>query len=97
MVEALKLNKISPIELNYLLFAGVAWHEGKSYWDTNETTIYDWHRCCFTQEQLIKYLESLNMQILNIHFDSIEDLKPGRVFHGLNMTIKAKKLAVSAG
>lgn len=97
MVEALKSNKISPIELNYLLFSGVAWHEGGSYWDTNETTIYDWHRCCFTQEQLIKYLESLNMQILNIHFDSMDDLKPGRVFHGLNMTIKAKKLSVSAG
>lgn len=92
MVEALKLEKISPIELNYLLFSGVAWHEGKSHWDANITTLYDWHRCCFTQEQMVKYLESLNMKILNIHLDTIDDLKPGYTPHGLNMTIKAIKL-----
>lgn len=95
MVEALMLNKITPVELNFLLFSGVAWNNGVSSWDTNETTIYDWHRCCFTKEHIIKYLESLNMHVLNIHTDSVNDLKHGYVFHGLNMTIKAIKTGVA--
>ncbi len=91
MAEALKSQRISPDELNYLLFSGVAWHNGKSYWDSNETTTYDWHRCCFTKNQLIKHLEGLNMKILNLHLDPIDDLISGHTFHGLNMTIKAIK------
>jgi mannosyltransferase OCH1-like enzyme len=89
---ALTQNKINLLELNYYLFAGVSWNDSESSWDTELTTAYDWHRCCFTKEHLINQLKRLDMEIINVSLDNIEDMKPGNFTHGLNMTIKAKKI-----
>ena len=72
--------------MNYLLFAGVYWEQGKSYWDTEKTSKYDWHKVCFTRKSLIDLLTKNNFTIICEKFDQIQ----GNI-NGLNMTIRAKK------
>ena len=87
IIEAYNKNKINEEKLNYLLFAGVYWKNGKPYWDTKETTIYDWHKVCFSKKQIIKLLVQNNFEIITERFDDI-----GGHINGLNMVIKAKKI-----
>ena len=86
IIEAFSKRLINEEKLNYLLFAGVYWENGKSHWDTEKTTKYDWHKVCFSKELLIKTLKENNFSIISEKYDQINDN-----INGLNIAIKAKK------
>ena len=86
IIEAYQKKIINEEKLNYLLFAGVYWEQGKSYWDTEKTSKYDWHKVCFTRKSLTDLLTKNNFTIICEKFDQIQ----GNI-NGLNMTIRAKK------
>ncbi len=86
IIEAFSKRLINEEKLNYLLFAGVYWENGKSHWDTEKTTKYDWHKVCFSKELLTKTLKENNFSIISEKYDQINDN-----INGLNIAIKAKK------
>ena len=85
-IDAFRKNLIDEEKFNYLLFAGVHWDKGKPFWDTEKTTIYDWHKVCFSKNQLLKILKDNKLEIVSERYDKIT-----KDSNGLNMTIKAKK------
>ena len=87
ILEAFSKKLINEEKLNYLLFAGVYWENGKSHWDTEKTTKYDWHKVCFSKELLFKTLKENNFSIISEKYDQINNN-----INGLNIAIKAKKL-----
>ena len=86
LIDAFKMKLIDEEKLNYLLFAGIFWKNEKQYWDTEKTTIYDWHKVCFSKNQLKKILNDNEFEIVSERYDEII-----KNVNGLNMTIKAKK------
>ena len=61
--------------------------QGKSCWDTEKTSKYDWHKVCLQEKSLIDFITKNNFTIICEKFDQIQ----GNI-NGLNMTIRAKKL-----
>jgi hypothetical protein len=49
--------------INYYLFAGVSWKNGKGSWDSAEVTDYDWHKSIFSLQELILILQRKNFDI----------------------------------
>lgn len=91
IASAFARGKITGEHLNYLLFAGVSWNNGIGSWDTELTSAYDWHRLCFTKDQLFTLLEKHNFVILSWRLDSLDDIESGVVAHGLNISVLAVK------
>ena len=88
IVDAYKKKIINEEKLNYLLFAGVFWENGRSNWDDKKTTQYDWHKVCFSKNQLKDLLLNNGLIIISEKYDKIEK----KNINGLNQTIKAKKI-----
>jgi len=91
ILEAFTQSKIHIEDLNYYLFAGVSWENGSAEWDTNKTTTFDWHRCCFSYDALSILFNNAGLSIAGVELDRFEDMVPGMKNHGLNITIRGIK------
>ena len=87
-IDAYTKNNIDAEKLNYLLFAGVFWNDGKPHWDDKQTSEFDWHKVCLSNSQLKNLLRVNKFKIISEKFDQINK----KNINGLNQTIKAKKI-----
>jgi predicted SAM-dependent methyltransferase len=96
MAEAYRVGKLSMSDLNYLMFAGVNWAEGRSDWCSEKVTEHDWHKSIYTKELISQILTKNNFEVQYVFFDDIETLSGeaflGNISHGLNIRIRAVKL-----
>lgn len=92
LIKSLNNNLISDEEFNYLLFAGVYWNNGKSEWDSNNTTPFDWHKNCIRLDYAIELLKNQGFQIDCIHLDEIKKMELDKNITGMNMSIKVTKI-----
>jgi hypothetical protein len=93
LLNYFRAGRIDITALNYLIFAGVSWRDGRGSWATSDVSEYDWHKSIYSLSLISDFLNTHGFRVIyqRIDGDNINHSSDATLPSSMNMKIWAKR------